>query len=260
MRTPQQILNDAVEAHDPVAVFGLFSGGFDSLAATNIAAEHPRFTAAVHINTGIGIEETRSYVRSTAALMGWPLIEKSPPPGSTYQELVLRYGFPGPSMHSLMYRHLKERAVRELVREHKRERLDRVLLVTGVRSSESVRRMGNVQEVKREDARVWVAPILRFSKLDVRLYAVDHGLPQNAVANNLHMSGECLCGCFARPGELERIADWYPGTAERIRTLESEVRASGQSHNVWGWGGMKHAPQDPIPGFLCSSCGLKGAE
>lgn len=55
------VLDEAIETHDPSHVFALFSGGHDSLTATALTAKHPRFTAAVHINTGIGIEETRDF-------------------------------------------------------------------------------------------------------------------------------------------------------------------------------------------------------
>ena len=42
------LMNAAIEEHNPVAVFAMFSGGHDSLTATHIAAQHPKFTAAVH--------------------------------------------------------------------------------------------------------------------------------------------------------------------------------------------------------------------
>lgn len=101
-----------------VATAVLFSGGNDSTVLAHLFREHA--THAIHANTGIGVEATRQFVRDTCAAWGLPLIEKHPPPGSTYRELVLADGFPGPAKHWKMYQRLKERALRaaknELVR------------------------------------------------------------------------------------------------------------------------------------------------
>ncbi len=77
----------------------MISGSHDSLVAP-LAAQHPRFTACVHIDTGIGIgiEETQEFVRETSYREGWPLVELVTPP-SVYEELVLTYGFSGYGMH-----------------------------------------------------------------------------------------------------------------------------------------------------------------
>ena len=100
------LISEAVERYEPVATFALFSGGHDSLTSTAIAAQHPAFTSVVHINTGIGIEETREFVRETCKEQGWPLIELHSE--HAYEDLVLtRGGFPsGPKSHSSMYWYL----------------------------------------------------------------------------------------------------------------------------------------------------------
>jgi hypothetical protein len=130
------VLAEAVTKFDPVAVFALFSGGYDSLCATHLAAQHPLFTAAVHIDTTIGIEETRAFVRETCEHEGWPLREYRPT--KTYDQIVLEHGFPGADAHKFMYRTLKERPVRQLIRDCQTQRSQKVILVTGVRSDESV--------------------------------------------------------------------------------------------------------------------------
>ena len=74
--TPElRVIDQAVNEYQPVATYALFSGGHDSLTSTAIAARHATFAAAVHINTGIGIEQTREFVRETCRANGWPLIE-----------------------------------------------------------------------------------------------------------------------------------------------------------------------------------------
>jgi tRNA(Ile)-lysidine synthase TilS/MesJ len=51
-RQSMQIIDDALASQKSVShLFGLFSGGHDSLCATHVASRHPRFTRAAHINT-----------------------------------------------------------------------------------------------------------------------------------------------------------------------------------------------------------------
>jgi 3'-phosphoadenosine 5'-phosphosulfate sulfotransferase (PAPS reductase)/FAD synthetase len=262
--TSQHILEQAIVQYQPRAVALLLSGGYDSLCTTHLAFSylHQAYPSlpcfAVHIRTGIGIEETSVFVRQTCALYGWPLEEWTTP--SSYQEIVLQYGFPGPAMHRLMYIRLKERPLMQMVRAHKKARHDTILLVTGVRRQESRRRMGHVVPFHREGTRVWCAPLLDWHKEDILDYKSAFMLPSNEVVDLLHKSGECLCGAFARPGELQELKTFYPAVARTIETLEAEVRAAGFP---WGWEeeppaaylAMKRG-QLCLPGFspLCHSC------
>lgn len=58
------------------------------------------------------------------------------------------------------------------------------------------------------------------------------GIPRNPVSERLGKSGECLCGAYAKPGDLAEIEFWYPETAARIRSLETKAHAAGFP---WGW-------------------------
>lgn len=257
-----RLLDIAVRRYKPVAMFGMFSGGHDSLCATYMAAQHLAFSGAVHINTGIGIEQTREFVRDTCARFGWPLTEVRAKEdcGQDYDDLVIERGFPGPFHHRKMYNRLKERALRLLVRDAKRSWSDRIILVTGVRREESTRRMGTVQPINREGARVWVAPLTHFTSLDKNHYIAQHGLPRNEVVDLLHMSGECLCGAFAHPGELDEISHWFPEEATRIRELERRARDAGV-HCKWGEPPPEKPDPDQIDLFqpLCVGCDARRA-
>jgi 3'-phosphoadenosine 5'-phosphosulfate sulfotransferase (PAPS reductase)/FAD synthetase len=252
------LIDRAIKEWNPVAVYGLFSGGHDSLTSTTIAAQHPAFTAAVHINTGIGIEDTREFVRETCREQGWPLIELHSE--HRYEDLVLtRGGFPsGPKSHSSMYWYLKQRPLDGLLRQTKRKRGDHVALVTGIRVQESVRRMGAGISVpiRRDDhCRVWVNPILEWSALDCGRFIEAQGLRRNPVVDTLHRSGECLCGALAREDEIHEIDAWYPEVGRRIHDLEAQARACGLKSTRWAspkkWG---DAEQITLP--MCASCEL----
>jgi 3'-phosphoadenosine 5'-phosphosulfate sulfotransferase (PAPS reductase)/FAD synthetase len=238
-------ISEAVAANDPSHVFALFSGGHDSLAATAVTAKHPRFTAAVHINTGIGIEETRTFVRDTCAERGWPLLEYGPPehisgyvmgPEFTYEQIVMRWGFPGPPQHKIMYTRLKERALRALVRDHNING-HRVLLSTGIRWQESTRRMRNYAKTGKwhtHGRMLWVNPIADWSKSDCSALIEAEGLRRNRVVDLLHKSGECLCGAFSGADEMTELEVWFPEVAAYLHDLERRVEAEGRIGCVWG--------------------------
>jgi len=146
--------------------------------------------------------------------------------------MVLEKGFPGPWYHTRMYTKLKDLALAQLVREHKSRKPDEIVLISGVRSAESQRRMGSVKPMNRHYARLWVAPIHRWTREDCTVYLDNEGLRRNPVAEKLGRSGECLCGAYARKGELDTLEKHYPNTAAQIRDLEKEVKARGFT---WGW-------------------------
>lgn len=236
-RTPRAIVDRAIAEHAPVAVRVGFSGGRDSLAVTHWIMTNVPGAEVFHCNTGIGIEATRQYVRDTCKAMGWPLheIRAKEDCGQDYDEIVRKHGFPGPDGHSMMYARLKERAIRELVRRAQSKRGERVLIATGIRHDESVRRMRYVgREVNRVGSQVWVNPIYWMSAEQRDAYNREHGLPINPVSATLGMSGECLCGAFAHRGEKAMVRIVCPQTAARIDALEQEVLAKGFT---WGWEG-----------------------
>lgn len=237
-------------------LFALFSGGHDSLCSTKIASTHPKFQAAVHINTGIGIQETRQFVRDTCKEQGWPLIELFPD-GKTYRQLVLDKGFPrGPKSHNTMYYWLKQRQVRRLIREHKTHRFDRIGLATGIRIQESQRRMAAALSVpvRREGAQVWLSPILDWSALQCSEFMAEQNLKRNQVVDLLHRSGECLCGALAHHTELKEIELWYPEAAGEIRKLQDECVERGLKCSRWATISSKqpNLNQKTLP--LCVGC------
>lgn len=253
-------INRAIDEFNPVKVYALFSGGYDSLAATKIASYAKQFDGAAHLNTGTGIPRNREFVHETCCANDWPIIEwkalencqaDGTPDPQDYCKIVRQYGFPGPAKHSAMYIRLKQRGVQWLVRQSKSKWNSRVILISGCRSEESTRRMGHVEEVQREGCRVWVAPIHDWTKTDCMDFIESEGLPRNPVADVLHRSGECNCGAFADKGELEEMIAWFP-EMQWLRDLENEVKPK------FGWGYEGRPEASPrkrkSSGPLCNQC------
>jgi len=253
------IIDRAVNEHNPSEVFGLFSGGHDSLCACHIAAQHPSFSGCVHINTGIGIEQTRQFVRDTCAEQGWPLREYHPT--EKYEDICIKHGFPGPAGHRYMYIKLKERCLRQLLRDTRdpENRRRKIAFICGTRRAESSRRkMGMSGEIKTGQPNpsprvVWVSPIIDWVSEDKRLYMEKHKLRANQVTDTLCMSGECLCGAFAKENELEEIRRFYPDAAAEIDRISLLVKEAGE-HHVWGTRPGKRVHPDQLELPLCFSC------
>lgn len=256
------------EQHRPrqlVATCVLFSGGNDSTTLAHLF--RGRATHALHANTGIGIEQTRQFVRETCADWGLPLLERrSPYPEDDYERMVAERGFPGPGQHWKMYQRLKEHALDEIRRRDlglARSRTRAALWLAGRRRAESARRsqLGaagtQVPLAEYDGAVIWASPLAHWTKLDLNTYRLMHpDVPRNEVSDLLHMSGECLCGAFAKPAELELIAEHFPGTAERIRALEGAARAAGHPEYLcrWGHGLAGRYLRAYKAGRLCGDC------
>lgn len=228
----------------------LFSGGNDSTTLAHIFKD--RATHAIHANTTIGIEATRQFVRDTCAAWDLPLVEKVAP--TTYRELVIERGFPGPAMHFKMFQRLKERCLEaarnELVPN---PRTHRILFIAGRRREESKRRE-DIPLNERKGSVIWTSPLALWTKLDLNTYRLLHDVPRNQVADLIHMSGECLCGAFAHRDELEEIGMWFPEVKAEIEALEAEVRAAGHAEPWCRWGHHAGKMPETPSGPLCASC------
>jgi 3'-phosphoadenosine 5'-phosphosulfate sulfotransferase (PAPS reductase)/FAD synthetase len=242
MTNPKDIIREAIDKFSPIRVLLLFSGGHDSLCSTHVSAsilnEINIPFEVYHGNTTIGIKETRQYVIDTCELFGWRLVIREPPrEKDRYESLVLNHGFPGPTKksHQIMYRCLKERALRAYVTHEVKSSpfaRENVLLISGVRKHESIIRMGYTWTVKKEYSRVWCNPIFFWHKKDCENYMKENKLPRNRVKDVLGISGECLCGCFSDSGEYDKLVQHYPEAAEEIDRLDDLTTNAGFP---WGW-------------------------
>lgn len=256
---------DSAFAAGSVSMVPLLSGGHDSLCACHVASRHPRFGGEVNfIKTGIGAKANRAFVDSVCREQGWKLnVFQS---NETYEKFIRERGFPGPGRHHWIYVRIKDRCIRQMTVGRERR-----ALITGCRKEESTRRMGNVEplkigEVSRKSGkatdkkRAWTAPCHDWSTAEQRAYMDEHDLPTNPVKVKLGMSGECFCGAFAMPNEIELVRRHAPDVAAEIDRLTAIAKECGQ-HAVWG----TRPPREKKglvmvkTGELCNGCDRRAA-
>lgn len=215
-----------------------------------------------HGDTTIGIPETQQYVKNVCQLMGWELVIRKPPKKEDwYENIVREYGFPGPTKrsHQIMYRRLKERALSAWVTHEVKSgpyKRENVLLLSGVRKSESLIRMGYTHVTAKDNSRVWSNPIFNWIKEDCERYMKEHSLPRNPVKDKICISGECLCGAFAGMEEYAEIKASYPHVAKRIDELHAIAKSNG---HPWPWSTgptewYKNHPSEKTGMFMCVGC------
>ncbi len=225
----------------------MFSGGNDSTVLAHMMRNLT--THYAHGNTGIGIEGTRDFVRKTCADWDVPLLERSPAEGRTFDEYVSRHGFPGPGRHGHIYARIKGSPFEQINKIMCPDPYSqRVLFIGGRRMLESGRReRRKIPVIEHRKSIVWVSPLRGWTKFDLRTYRERFpDCPVNPIAEHLGMSGECLCGAFAKPGELDQLRRFPPAAdaVEQIGRLSEVARSNGVAERRcrWGWGASVFTP------------------
>lgn len=226
------------------SVYVLFSGGKDSFATAKYLQEQSKLKGCILLDTGIAVPNWKADCVAMCQAHGFPY--QIIPTPIRYEWLVYRYGFPGPGMHGMFMNYLKGRCIREFKRQYPGE-----CLASGVREQESKRRKFHVQPVSKFEGVTIYAPIFDWSTERVIAYGLAHGYKKPAAYITLGVSGDCLCGSFARPHERGAIAEHYPSVDARI--VELELFKGEQ----WGQRAVDRllGVDDPDQLAICWDCG-----
>jgi 3'-phosphoadenosine 5'-phosphosulfate sulfotransferase (PAPS reductase)/FAD synthetase len=255
-REPEEIVAEALSLYKPIKAFVLFSGGKDSsVTLDTMWRTFPGLiTGALHINTGIGLRSTREFAEKFCEDRGIRFHEARAP--IMYEDAVRKNGFPGPAFHRRMYILLKQRALEAFVAIQKREKMDEIMLISGARAEESRRRMGTTAPHEKNGAQIWCQPLIDWSDRRMQSERERHSVEMSPSSSTLHISGECLCGAFGDPKELDLIETFFSDdpVVRRIRKLERELAAAGEPRCKWATPlEGDEAPTEPA-GPMCVNC------
>lgn len=229
--------------------WALVSGGKDSLSTAKALHEAGRLKGCVSFKTGVCTPDWEEFVKETCDRNNWPLkFYKTP---ESYDALVLEYGFPGPGRHKKFMDRLKGRCVRAF----KKEMPDEVL-ASGTRGPESKRREIGTAPISMWEGVPIIAPIYEWTTEETWGYFHEHGFQRAPAYSTLQISGDCLCGAFAREGEREALEFYYPTIGERFRELTRKLQHRIKSgRHLWGWGWKQTVKKDKQTSALCVECG-----
>lgn len=255
-RTPEEIVKEGVKDYKIDSLYVGLSGGKDSSVVAHFAAKNfPNiFKGCIFCDTGIAVKEAKDFVIKYCREMGWRLYIVHPK--RTFEQIVKEDGFPGPTVHTFIMRYLKYIPMRGFIQQVYATG-KRPAILSGVRQQESVRRGINASsEVYQDGKMIFISPMLYKSDSWMYEYYVKEGLKRSPVYDTLHISGDCLCGCFSKPGEAKLVEIFHPETAMQIKKLEEWRKERKLPRATWGkQAGMTHASeQEGIDKFLCNDC------
>lgn len=255
------------------------------------------FGGIIHVNTGTAIQATTDHVREAVPAWGMKLHELAPRSSTAFLDLVLGKvlattgpnigrpvwkGFPGPTTkaHNVMYRRLKDEPLQEFRARHvgRDGARRKVMYVGGMRWAESDKRFRTAEKVDVDGGAIWLSLVVHWTDAHMAEYRAryrcekvhkhqpyrmcgDEALPVNPVTEHLHMSGDCACGAYAKPGEKEERRFFYPEHGAQIDAWERAAREAGIAACVWGQAppkGFKQGEDDEastsVLERLCTNC------
>ncbi len=251
----QRIIEEA-RSEGAEEFYALVSGGKDSLSVADIAHRLGVLDGIIYVDTTIRVAETLEHVKKTAKEQGWPEVTVLKATRD-YTRFVEKYGFPRAATHTWVFNELKWKPLREFRKETKERK---ICFLSGVRRKESRRRMGTVRRVYRDPSdstgrMLWAAPLIDWSTPRVLEYLRERGIKISPAYGKIGISGDCLCGAYARSGEAELIAKHYPEVAEQIRKLEESVKHRSEQRTWGNASSIKGAiSQKSIEEYTCFDC------
>ena len=235
--------------------YSLYSGGKDSSTATDVLAKAGRLEAVVAFKTKLATPDWLHHVEKTCEERKWRLELYETP--ESYESLVMKYGFPGPGVHSTFMSYLKGRCVRQFKKAHPDG-----ILASGVRLGESQRRAGSTKPFGQWEGAPILAPIYDWTDEETWAYFHDEGFERAPAYCTLQISGDCLCGSFAREGEREAGEFHYPqifgGFKDLGNARAEQMRRNGKKPTrcEWGWGWQQPVkkPKNDGERMVCAEC------
>jgi len=277
-RTPEEIMGEVIEKGFDSFYVG-YSGGKDSgIALDFIAKNYPKqFKGVLYCDTGIGTKATIDFVKSWCKDHNYPLHilvatdvkrvreSKYGEIGDSfgYEAMVLNFGFPGVANHNITMSQLKMYSIKKFCTAKKKAG-EKPIVISGVRRKESTRRSRrkSYQNYINADGSTWFCCPLYFKSNDwVMKYWITANIKRSPVYETMHISGDCLCGCFAKEEELGLLKMFHPEVYEEIKRIEKLIPQKGSdvAKKYCTWGNHNQSTlgveaQDDIEGMVCTEC------
>lgn len=258
-------------------VFGLCSGGKDSMTACYVANEHRKLDAIVTVDTtcaffiminGQKVYPAHEAARAFAESVGVPFIlikNKNP---NAFRDYCIKYGMPHTSQHGDVYHELKWKPLMAFVRSRSKKNASGKLvpstsvLISGVRKAESKKRVISAKPAQVDEgckrAR-FVSPIIHWRTEDVWAFVREKGFKLSETYDAIHISGDCGCGAYSEKCEAMLVKMFYPDYYEWLKEIESvalKITSTGIPISGWGTGATLESikGQRRMCDYACGDC------
>ena len=229
--------------------YALVSGGKDSWSNAQALDDAGLLAGCVTLKTGVSTPDWLPHVEKTCEERRWNLEVYAAAPNA-YEDFVLKYGFPGPSKHSWIMRVLKGRCIRQF-----REAHPYGILASGVRADESVKRAASTRAVGQWEGVPILAPIFDWTTDETWEFFRARGFERAPGYSTLQISGDCLCGAYAREDEPAAVEFHYPEVWKRFQALGEAIKDKHPTRCTWGCGWKNKAkPKGKDEAMVCVEC------
>ena len=277
-KTPNEIVQEAINSgYEDFYV--AYSGGKDSgIVLDLIAKEYPKyFRGVIFVDTGIATKATVDFVNDYCKKHNYPLDvlhptdvvrKKKSPYGKigepfTFENLVLTFGFPTAGGHRVTMGYIKWFPIRKFMK-NKIKSGEKACIIGGIRRKESKRRATrkSYKNYINTDGNItFVLPLYYKSNDWVMRYFIENDIKRSPVYETLHISGDCLCGCFAKKDELKLLEMFHPEVYAEIKRLEKLILEKGTdlAKENSNWGNLNTSTinvkaEDKVEAALCAEC------
>lgn len=227
--------------------YALVSGGKDSFTQAKVLQKAGKLIACVAIETHISTPDWKQFLEKTCDEHRMPL--EFYQTNESYENLVIKYGFPGPSKHSWFMRYLKGRGIKQFKKYRPGE-----VLASGVRQYESVKRAASVRPFSMWEGVPVLAPIFDWTTEETWAYFNDHFSERAPAYATLQISGDCLCGSYANEGEFDALKFHYPEIGKQFTDLGESIKHKHPTRCQWGWASDEKITQTAEEAVVCFDC------
>ena len=271
--SPEGIMKELMLIHKRKSLYCACSGGKDSISLAHYTYVNYRkyFKGIFYVVTGVGMKMVLDWLEGYAKGWDWKLFLVKNKKGDVYKERVMINGFPIESNHPVIMRRLKYIPMYDFCLDLKKEGVTDSCLVFGTRKFESIRRMGNVPPILKHGSLWSCSPFYTKKTDDVMQYIKDHKLTISPAHDKIGKSGDCMCSCYVKDGDIDLIEKHDPELYEYFMECQREIQEKGtdkaKEYGVWGHKKGKivvRGELDDMEGTVCGDeCGagtLRGDE
>ena len=273
---PNDIFDIAIKDWNIDSFYVAYSGGKDSGITLDLCAkQYPnQFKGVVFVNTGIATNQTIDFVTSFCKEKKYPLfmlrpenVKRKKQDGLiySYENLVLKWGFPTVTGHNITMRWLKYFPMRQFITD-RIEMGEKPCLISGIRKKESQRRFNNKNSsataINQDGKLIFVKPLYFKDNNWVMKYFIENNIRRSPVYQTLHISGDCLCGAFAKREEAKLLQMFHPEVFNKIKHIEEKLKKLNNKYSrkygTWGNTQLESITQiesqSTLEEFVCNEC------